>query len=86
MERSLDRIGKTAVGDFSTNMITNFLATPKLLGCSTHEELNLVPFIIFDRVHRIFHVLDSPPDCPPGRARLIVGLVRNSRGVAFGRR
>jgi hypothetical protein len=74
------------VSDLSTNMVTNFLATTHLLGFSAHEELNLVSVVVFDGIHRIFHVLDRPADCPPGRARLIVGLVCNGGGVTFGRR
>lgn len=86
MKQSLDRIGKPAVGDFSTNMVTNFFATPQLLSLSTHKKLNPVSFIIFDRVDRIFDVLDSPSDYPPGRTRRMAGMVRHGRGMTFDRR
>lgn len=71
-ERSLNRVGETAVSDFGTYAVPDPLATAQLPGVSAYVELDLISFVVFDGVNIALDVLDRSTDRPPCRTRLSV--------------
>ena len=58
------------MGDLGAHAIPDLLAAAQLFGFSACVELDLIAFVVFDRVDIALDVLDRSADGSPGRTRL----------------